>query len=98
LLTADKLEEGPSALHNGRQHPRKKDSGDGDEVNRLCILPVNNMGHIYCTFVGKAQHCLQLLFATLVTVKSSGIDIYSDDYRPFMNALILWGQKSRRAA
>jgi hypothetical protein len=63
-----------------------------------CILPRLTTWVTSTHFCeGKAQHCLQLLFATLVTVKSSGIDIYSDDYRPFtMNALILWGQKSRR--
>jgi hypothetical protein len=74
--------------------------GDGDEVNRLVYLAAVNMGHIYSHFCeGKAQTLPPVAAALLVTVKSSGIDIYSDDYRPFtMNALILWGQRVAAAA
>jgi hypothetical protein len=49
LLTADKLEEGPSALHNGRQHPRKNGSTPATATKStvLYLAAVNNMGHIY---------------------------------------------------
>jgi tetratricopeptide (TPR) repeat protein len=74
----------------------------GDEVNRLVYLAaVNNMGQIYAHFCegSKAQHCLQLLYTMLDAMKSSGIDIFNDEYLPFsMNALILWGQEVAAAA
>jgi hypothetical protein len=73
-----------------------------DEGNRLVYLAViNNIGHIHSHFCErrKAQHCLQLLYTMLETVKSSGIDIFSHEYLPFtLNALILWGQEVAAAA
>jgi tetratricopeptide (TPR) repeat protein len=73
-----------------------------NEVNLLVYLAaLNNMGHIYSHFCEgrEAQHCLQLLHVVLETVKSSGIDIYSDEYNLFsMNALILCGQEVAAAA
>jgi hypothetical protein len=73
-----------------------------DEVNQLVYLAVmNNMGHIYSHFCEgrEAQHCLQLFRALLETMKSSGIDILSDEYLPFsMNFLILDGQEVAAAA
>jgi hypothetical protein len=74
------------------------------EVNQLVYLAVmNNMGHIYSHFCeGRgAQRYLQLLQTMLETMKSSGIDILSDEYLPFsMNVLILLvgGQEVAAAA
>ena len=73
-----------------------------DQGSRLVYLAViNNVGHIHSHFCERrnAQHCLQLLYTMLDTVKSSGKDIFSDEYLPFtMNALILWGQEVAAAA
>jgi hypothetical protein len=72
------------------------------EVNLLVYLAVmNNMGHIHSHFCEgrEAQDCLQLLHVGLETVKSSGIDLYSEEYLLFsMNALILRGQEVAAAA
>jgi tetratricopeptide (TPR) repeat protein len=73
-----------------------------DEVNRLVYLAaVNNMGHIYAHFCEgrKAQYCLQSLYAMLESMKTSGIDIFSNEYLPFStNALTLRGQEVASAA
>jgi tetratricopeptide (TPR) repeat protein len=73
-----------------------------DEVNLLVYLAaLNNMGHIYSHFCEgrEAQHCLQLLHVMLQTAKSSGVNIFSDEYFVFsMNALILRGQEVAAAA
>jgi hypothetical protein len=72
------------------------------EVNQLVYLAVmNNMGHIYSHFCEgrEAQHCLQLLQIKLETMRSSGIDILSDEYLSFsMNVLILLGGQEIAAA
>jgi hypothetical protein len=77
-------------------------SDSNDEVNRLVYLAaVNNMGHIYSHFCEgrEAQHCLQLLHTMIETVKSSGIDVLSDEYLQFyMNASILRGREVSAAA
>jgi hypothetical protein len=75
---------------------------DDDEVNQLVYLAViNNMSHIYLHFCEgrEAQHCLHLLQTMLEAMKSSGIDILSDEYLPFsMNVLVLRGQEVAAAA
>jgi hypothetical protein len=72
------------------------------EVNLLVYLAaLNNMGHIHSHFCEgrEAQHCLQLLHVGLENVKSSGIDLFSEEYLLFsMNALILRGQEVAAAA
>jgi hypothetical protein len=78
-------------------------SNDGDDgVNRLVYLAaLNNMGHIYFDFCEgrEAQHCIQLIQSMLETMKSSGIDICSNEYLPFyINVMILRGQEVAAAA
>jgi hypothetical protein len=73
-----------------------------EEVNLLVYLAViNNIGHIHSHFCEgrEAQHCLHLLHVGLETAKSSGIDLFSEEYLLFsMNALILRGQVAAAAA